>query len=208
MLQKPMIDLFLHITGLISLVGMGFHAKPFASSEFCSKGNAEVSSKHYSYDLPPPVSTAVRKNCQKTMIIWNEYYKPRRRGNIPSDQATDAVGEHCNYRGMARELGKSIWAEMKERKRENPDTVVVVQHTGTLQNDSKRAGPIQGSSLQRKGYSEIKLGSCSLITVCSWAGSPQNTLCPCLATVWATKSSAHHSKEQPALKRWARLLLQ
>lgn len=35
---------------------------------------------------------------------------------------------------MARELGKSIWAEMKERERENPDTVVVVQHTDVLQN--------------------------------------------------------------------------
>jgi len=45
--------LSLDITGLISLVVMGFHAEPFASSEFCSKGNAEASSKHYSYDLPP-----------------------------------------------------------------------------------------------------------------------------------------------------------
>lgn len=48
-----MIDLSLDITGLTSLMGMGFHAKPFAYSEFSSKGNAEASSKHYSYDLVP-----------------------------------------------------------------------------------------------------------------------------------------------------------
>ena len=87
----------------------------------------------------PLVSTAVRNICQKPMIIWNEYYKPRSRGNIPSDQATGTVGEHCNCRWMAGELGRSTWAEMKERKRENPYTVVVTQHTKTLQNRQRES---------------------------------------------------------------------
>lgn len=42
MLQKPMTDLSPDITGLTSLVGIAFHAKPF---EFCSEGNAEASSE-------------------------------------------------------------------------------------------------------------------------------------------------------------------
>lgn len=85
---------------------------------------------------------------------------------------------------MARELGKSIWAEVKERERENPDAMVLMQHTEMPQNiDRKRAGPNQGIALQKKGYSEIQVSSCSLISVCSRAGSPQNILCTRLATV-------------------------
>lgn len=52
MLQTPMTDLSLDITGLISLVVMGSHAKQFAFDELCSKANVESNSKHYSCDLP------------------------------------------------------------------------------------------------------------------------------------------------------------
>lgn len=56
-------------------------------------------------------------------------------GNIRSDQATDAAAEHCNCRGMATELGRSIREdrEQRERREEKTDALVVMQHTDMLQ---------------------------------------------------------------------------
>lgn len=96
---------------------------------------------------------------------------------------------------------KKIKKERKREKEENLNAMVPTQHSDTLQNRQQGSWAKLGKFSARKGYFEINVGSCSIITVYLWAVPPQNRLCMCLAIVWGTKSSAHHPNERTSTEK-------
>lgn len=116
MLQKPMTDLSLDITGLISLVVMEFHAKQFAFAELCSKANAESNSKHYSCDLPPVQALLSEIIVRRwwsfeinTINLWAEGTSPLTRLLVSTEIAEGWLESWGSAFGQRRTEGQPWW---------------------------------------------------------------------------------------------------